>query len=241
MKKAVLLLSYGSLNAERLVEKYESVLQSLKEKYKGYDFYLTYSSKKIHEEHENIHKNPREKVLQLKEEGYGEILVVPALLFFGTNYTDLKEELSGFHIPIGVPLLSLKENIDLFLKSYSKTEGKLLLIAHRPASSEGEKQVLEINRYLKKKCPSMQIFFFSPIEEKEIYDFLGEDNKASLYPLFVYSNYHLTKDILYPKSPLNKILCKKYNIKFIGKTLIDEPFFIEMILHSIEKLKKSLL
>lgn len=233
MRKAILLLSYGSINLETLLKKYKPVLSQLGERYPDFDIHLTFASKKIHEKYGEAYGKPYEKVLQLKKQGYEEILLIPTLLFFGKTYLDGAEELRDFHLSFGPPLLSLEDNVDLFIKSYSKKEGKILLIAHKPASQTGLEQIRQINSYLKQKCPSIRIFFFSKIDKKEITAFLGADQKASLYPLFVYSNYHLKKDILSPTSRLNTLLCKRYDIDFIDKTLIDEPFFIDMILHSI--------
>lgn len=239
MKKAILLIFYGGLHSEKFIEKYEPVLQTLREKCPNYDIHHSYLNKKIYKQNGYNQLSPVEKVLKLKEEGYKEISVIPALLFSGKNYIDLKKELNELQVQVGVPLLTLKENVNLILNFYRKKEGKLLLIAHKPASCEGQQEIQKVNKYLESNGSTMKIFSFSNIKNEDISDFLGNDPEIYLYPLFVYSNYHIKKDIADLNSPLNKILNKNYKTEFINKTLIEEPFFSNMILHVLYELQKS--
>ncbi|MGL6105956.1 sirohydrochlorin cobaltochelatase [Romboutsia sp.] len=115
MKKAVLVVSFGTSYHETRRKTIDACEDKIKEGLKGYDFYRAYTSNMIIRKLKNrdgIHvDNPIQALDRLYEEGYKEVIVQTLHIICGEEYTKLKEQVESYQdkfkkIILGRPLLT---------------------------------------------------------------------------------------------------------------------------------------
>ena len=115
MKKAILVVSFGTSYHETREKTIEPCENKIKESFEGYDFYRAFTSnmiiKKLRKRDNLIIDNPVEALERLYNEGYEEVVVQSLHLICGEEYNKLKEIVEGYkekfdRISLGRPLLT---------------------------------------------------------------------------------------------------------------------------------------
>lgn len=114
-KKAVLVVSFGSSfieNREAAIDATENVI---KEEFKDYDFYRAFTAQTIIDIYKDRDKvdidNVEQAMEKIYKEGYGEVLVVPTLIFNGAEKDEMLAGIETFKdkfakLTISTPLLN---------------------------------------------------------------------------------------------------------------------------------------
>ncbi|EFF64830.1 sirohydrochlorin cobaltochelatase [Turicibacter sanguinis] len=126
MKKAVLVVSYGTSYKETREKTIEACEKKIHKSFKDYDFYRAYTSDKIiskikEREGVEIH-NPTKALSQILEKGYDEVLVQSLHIICGDEFNQLKEEVEAYQhkfkkIVLGRPLLSVGHDYEEVAKA----------------------------------------------------------------------------------------------------------------------------
>lgn len=115
MKKAILVVSFGTSYKETREKTIEACEKKIKEAFKDYDFFRAFTSNMIIRKlknRDNIHiENPIEALERLHKEGYKEVVVQTLHIICGEEYTKLKEQINSYNdkfekIVLGRPLLT---------------------------------------------------------------------------------------------------------------------------------------
>lgn len=138
MKKAVLVVSFGTSYHETRKKTIDACEDKIREGLKDYDFYRAYTSNMIIRKLKNrdgIHiDNPIQALDKLYEAGYKEVIVQTLHIICGEEYTKLKEQVESYQdkfekIILGRPLLTY---IDDYKESVEAIEHQI------PTMEEGE-------------------------------------------------------------------------------------------------------
>lgn len=115
MKKAILVVSFGTSYHETRKKTIEACENKIKENFEGYDFYRAFTSGMIInklKKRDNIFiDNPQEALERLYNDGYKEVIVQSLHIICGDEYNKLKDMVDGFKdkfekISLGRPLLT---------------------------------------------------------------------------------------------------------------------------------------
>ena len=145
MKKAVLVVSFGTSYHETRKKTIEACEKKISEKLEGYDFYRAFTSNMIINKlkiRDNIFiNNPTEALQKLADAGYEEVIVQTLYIICGEEYNKLKEQVESFKskfrkIAIGRPLLTTiedyRETVEAIRKQLEeiKVDEAVLFMAH---------------------------------------------------------------------------------------------------------------
>ena len=115
MKKAVLVVSFGTSYHETRKKTIEVCEKKISEKLEGYDFYRAFTSNmiinKLKKRDNMFIDNPVEALQKLADAGYEEVVVQTLHIICGEEYNKLKEQVESFKpkfkkIALGRPLLT---------------------------------------------------------------------------------------------------------------------------------------
>lgn len=115
MKKAILVVSFGTSYHDTRKKTIEACENKIKESFEGYDFYRAFTSgmiiNKLKKRDNMFIDNPTEVLEKLYNNGYKEVIVQSLHIICGDEYNKLKDMVSGFEdkfdkICIGRPLLT---------------------------------------------------------------------------------------------------------------------------------------
>lgn len=115
MKKAILVVSFGTSYNETRKKTIEACENKIKENFEGYDFYRAFTSGMIINKLRNRDNmeiyNPAEVLEQLYKDGYEEVVVQSLHIICGDEYNKLKDMVSDYEdkfekISLGRPLLT---------------------------------------------------------------------------------------------------------------------------------------
>ena len=119
MKKAVLVVSFGTSYKETREKTIEACEKKIKEGLEGYDFFRAFTSNMILRKIKNrdgLHiENPIEALDRLYKEGYQEVIVQTLHIICGEEFNKLKEQVESYKykfekIILGRPLLTYIED-----------------------------------------------------------------------------------------------------------------------------------
>ncbi|MGL5642417.1 MAG: sirohydrochlorin cobaltochelatase [Paraclostridium sp.] len=119
MKKAVLVISFGTSYNETRKKTIEACESKIKDAFKDYDFFRAFTSNFIIRKlknRDNIDiENPIQALDRLHKEGYEEVIVQTLHIICGEEFTKLKDQISQYEdkfgkITLGRPLLSQIED-----------------------------------------------------------------------------------------------------------------------------------
>ena len=147
MKKAILVVSFGTSYVEQKKESINPCIEAIRERFPEWDVYESFSSsflrKRLLLEHNLKISSPEESMALLKEKGYKYIIIQPLFLIEGIEYNKLLElknqyegqSLSeGIKVAVGKALLSTQKDYLKVVKEieevYSKLDTDLLILGH---------------------------------------------------------------------------------------------------------------
>lgn len=112
MKKAIMLVSHGSVRSE-IIEGLDNLMSRVKDGFPDYEVYRTFSAKIIikllKERHNKVVQTPKEELRRLVQEGYTEIIVQSLHILPALEFHNLLRDISEFKevdIKVGYPLLT---------------------------------------------------------------------------------------------------------------------------------------
>lgn len=129
MKKAILVVSFGTSYHETRKKTIEACENKIKDRLEGYDFYRAFTSNMIIRKlksRDNISiDNPIQALDKLYEAGYEEVVVQTLHLICGDEYTKLKEQIETYKskfkkIILGRPLLTYIEDYRATVEAIKK-------------------------------------------------------------------------------------------------------------------------
>jgi len=148
MKKAILVVSFGTSYKETIEKTIKVCESKIKEGLEGYDFFRVFTCniiiKKL-KERDNLHIENLEEVLdRLYKDGYEEIIVQPLYIICGEEFNKLKCQIDNYKnkfekIILGRPLLTYKEDyeevIEIMVNQLPKNSNNeaIVLMAHGTA------------------------------------------------------------------------------------------------------------
>ena len=121
MKKAIVVVSFGTTYKETRERTIEACEKKMREGLEDYDFFRSFTSNriiKVLRDREKIHiETPIEVLDRLHIEGYKEVIVQTLHIIPGEEFNKLKREVQGYSdkfekIILGRPLLTYKEDYD---------------------------------------------------------------------------------------------------------------------------------
>lgn len=100
MKKAILVVSFGTSYAETRKKTIEACENKIKEHFEGYDFYRAFTSgmiiRKLKNRDNIVIDNPTEALEKLYQAGYEEVIVQSLHIICGEEYNKLKDMVSQY-------------------------------------------------------------------------------------------------------------------------------------------------
>ncbi|MGL4107071.1 sirohydrochlorin cobaltochelatase [Clostridium sp. LP20] len=170
MKRAILVISFGSSYLEALEKSICSIENKIKEEYSDFDVYRSFTShfiiRKLKENHGIEIKMPEEALLNLYEEKYEEVIIQPLHIIAGEEFNYIKKVSDAYSdkfksIKLGRPIFyyqgveGLPQDYSLFIEGmsevFNKNEGTVLVghgTAHPANAAYGALQsVLEDEGY----------------------------------------------------------------------------------------------
>ena len=120
VKKAILVVSFGTSYADTRKATIEAVEQQVAETFADYDMRRAFTShiiRKILKERDGIEvKDPKQALTALKEEGFSEVIVQPLHVIPGEEFHDVVKTVHAFQddferIVIGLPLLATTDDL----------------------------------------------------------------------------------------------------------------------------------
>ena len=135
MKKAILVVSFGTSYHETRKKTIEVCENKIKESFKDYDFYRAFTSgmiiNKLKKRDNMFIDNPSEALEKLYNAGYKEVVVQSLHIICGDEYNKLKDMVAQYEdkfdkIPIGRPLLTYiddyRETVEAVKKDLDKMD-----------------------------------------------------------------------------------------------------------------------
>ena len=127
MKKAVLVVSFGTSRMDALKNSIEKIEDEIRQEFKEYDIFRAFTAHMIINKIKNIHgiilNTPEEALENLKKIGYEEVLIQPLHIIPGKEFEYIKEVAKEYEkyfkiIKVGRPILYY-QGIKGFPKDYS--------------------------------------------------------------------------------------------------------------------------
>lgn len=135
MKKAIVVVSFGTSYLEQLKNSIENVEGKIREKFKDYDVYRAFTAHMIIRKLERVHgiivEKPEEVLERLYAEGYQEVIIQPLHIIPGEEFSYIKNIEAHFKemfksIKVGRPIFyyqgieGLPQDYSLFIESIKK-------------------------------------------------------------------------------------------------------------------------
>ena len=230
MKKAILVISFGTTYKETREKTIEACEKKIKECLEGYDFFRAFTSNtiiKILKNRDGLHiENPIEVLDRLHKEGYKEVIVQSLHIICGEEFNKLREQVEEYNDKfekkiLGRPLLTHKEDYKEVVKAIENQIPKmeaneaLIFMAHGTVHKsnsiyielEGMLRDLGINAYIKTLEETKEIEkLIKRLNDTNI-------NTVNLMPFMLVSGHHIKSDMLGEHNDSWKSIFKNYGFK----------------------------
>lgn len=234
MKKAILVVSFGTSHIESLKNSIEKIENRIREEFKEYDIYRAFTSHMIIKKIKNIHSisvfTPEEALEYLNKKGYEEVLVQPLHIIPGEEFDYVKGIVKKYNnyfksIKIGRPIFYYQgihctpNDYSLFIESIKdviKNEESVILFGHGTAhfgnAAYGMLQTVLV--YLGYDNVFVATLEGYPAIESVI-NRLKKNNirKTKLVPLLLVAGNHVKNDIVSDEEDSLKSMLEKENIE----------------------------
>ncbi|SCI83892.1 Sirohydrochlorin cobaltochelatase [uncultured Clostridium sp.] len=259
MKKAILVISFGTSYIESLERSIFKVEDNIRREYREFDVFRAFTShfiiKKLKEKHSLDIWTPEEALKILKEAKYEEVIVQPLHLIAGEEFTYIKTVIEGYKdkfnsIKLGRPIFyyqgieELPQDYSEFIKSINDIldKNKLTVMvghgtAHPAGASYGCLQtVLKEEGYDNVFVGTIEGYpsfnsVLKLVKEKKV-------NELTLMPLLLVAGDHAQNDIGSDEEDSWKSMFEKEGIKtkVIMKGLGEYPKFNQLYINRIDDL-----
>lgn len=255
MKKAIVLVSFGTSDKLQRECSLEGIALAIQEAFPQDVVYLTFSSamirSKIQREEGITILSPAQQLEELVKEGYKEALIVPLYLTQAGEYSRLLELLKGYEELIQLvctrPLLSEADSFDqlitAYIKPHCKEDGYLLLVGH--GSKEGGNEAYEgLHEVLTNQQIPSGVLTLEKAQTLEQWATQLQNkgyNKVILMPLMVVAGHHLLVDIGgdEPMSWKKRLLKTGLEVEIIPKGMGESPYFRQLLINKIHQHKNT--
>lgn len=205
MKKAILMISFGTSHLAQKKESIDPCIEAIKEAFKEWDIYETFSSgflrKKLKEEQGLVLPSPKELMEKLKELGYKQVIIQPLFLIEGIEYDKLIELAKSYEkdiqVQVGKALLSQREDykalVQEIVREYSQMKTQLLVLGHG-STHEAHTSYHILQEVLDEAGLKACV---TTLEDRDkIYTLPLEKGKVTLIPFMLVAGNHILKDVL---------------------------------------------
>ena len=251
MKKAILVVSFGTTYKETRKKTIETCEQKIKENLKEYDVFGAYTSQRIIRKvkaKENIEiENPTQVLDKLFEKGYKKVIVQSLHIVCGEEFNKLKDIVKSYEgkfekIILGRPLISndndLKEVCYAIKDDIPKNDEAVLFIGHG-TSNESNHIYKDLENVLLKLNNNVHIKTINEINSIDsLISRLKEKNikTINLMILMLVAGHHATNDMIRKENSWKKILERNgfnvnVNLKGLGENILIQDKFVR---HALE-------
>ena len=205
MKKAILVVSFGTSHLVQKAESIDPCIEAIKKAFKEWDVYETFSSgflrKKLKAEQGLALLSPEEWMAQLQEAGYEKVIIQPLFLIEGIEYDKLIELARGYkdrlEVQVGNTLLSRKEDyrtlVEELVAEYSGKRTQLLVLGHG-SSHEAHVSYKRLQEVLDEVGLRAYV---TTLEDRDAIDTLPfQKGQVTLIPFMLVAGNHILKDVL---------------------------------------------
>lgn len=251
MKKAILMISFGTSHLEQLENAILSVVATTKETFQDTDVYDAFSSgvirAKLKKEHGKIIAGIEESFEMLIEEGYEEVLVQPMHLLKGKEYEKVKAACYNyreqFTIKLGAPLLSDDADykwIVQHLKGVYHANESLLLVLGHGTDHEANDAYMKLSRMMTEEGLQGVVSTLKCLEDTEhIAVFAKTEGKHTLtiMPFMLVAGNHVAQDIIGMEEHKweGALSSKGLDVEIITTGLGEYPFIHELFIKHIKE------
>lgn len=262
MKKAILVVSFGTSYKETREKTIEACEAKIRESFEEYDFYRAFTSNtiiRILKNRDNIHvDNPIEALDRLYEDGYNEVIVQTLHIICGEEYTKLKDQISQYEdkferIILGRPLLTqiddYKETIEAIKYQIpALEENEAIVFMGHGTYHESHSTYPALDYMLKQEGIKGYVGTVEGYPEiQEVIVNLKKDNISSvrLIPFMLVAGDHAINDMAGEdedswKSILNKNGFKtKIHLSGLGENMHIQKKFVRHAIDCIEEVKQG--
>lgn len=238
MKKAVLVVSFGTSYQETREKTIVACENKIKEAFEGYDFFRAYTSRmvirKIAREEGIVIDNPEEALQRIYELGYEEVVVQSLHIICGDEYTKIKDQVDNYKdqfkkITLGRPLLTLiddyKRVVALLKQEFPKLqEGEGLVFMGHGTGHPAHSAYCMLDYMLEQENMKIYVGTVEGYPEiDEILTRLKRDNIKKIYltPFMLVAGNHAINDMASDKEGSWKTLFENagYEVEIIFKGL----------------------
>lgn len=210
MKKAILVVSFGTSYLEQKRESIDPCIEDIKNRFPQWDIYESFSSsflrKRLALEHGLEILSPEACMESLKEKGYKYIIIQPLFLIEGIEYDKLlelksryedKELKEGLKIEVGKALLSTQKDYDKVVKEieevYSELDTDLLLLGHG-TTHEAHISYAHLQEMLDDTMLNCMV---TTLEDRcDLEQIPFKKDKVTIVPFMLVAGMHILRDVM---------------------------------------------
>lgn len=230
MKKAVLVISFGTTYKETREKTIGACENKIKEALKGYDFFRAFTSNiiiKILKDRDGLHiESPIEVLNRLYKEGYKEVIVQSLHIICGEEFNKLRELVKEYKdkfekITLGRPLLTYEDDYKDVVKALESQipkmeEDEALIFMGHGTLNKSNSIYLELEKMLRDL--GINVYIKTLEESKEIEKLIKilkvyNIKNVSLMPFMLVSGHHIKNDMLGENSDSWKSIFESYGFK----------------------------
>lgn len=266
MKKAVLIVSFGSSNQQAVNLTLDKIEVEIKEQFKGYDVRRAFTSNRIidiwSERYGIKIFNPEEALEEIYEEGYEKVIVHPLYMVPGREFSILKKVVQKFYseekfkdINICRPILNLdveKYKVDYinFIKTLTEIMPKdkeIIFMAHGTSHSghivyENLQSAFENMGYFNVNICTLE----GKPGINEIIPYLKEKyiEEVIIIPMLIMAGKHVVEDLIYEKPDSWKNILESLGISVdiypygLGESQRFRKLFIDRLKEMFREIKQ---
>ncbi|MDA3731895.1 sirohydrochlorin cobaltochelatase [Niameybacter massiliensis] len=208
MKKAILVVSFGTSYLEQKKESIDPCIHAIEEAFSDWDVYESFSSsflrKRLLKEHNLKMLSPEESMETLQQEGYEKVIIQPLFLIEGIEYDKLLELQqayegeTGIHqVAVGKALLSTQQDYTKVVKEledlYSGLDSDLLLLGHG-TTHQAHASYAQLREMLDKTTLNCIVTTLEDRSHLEMLPFKNE--KVTVVPFMLVAGMHILRDVM---------------------------------------------
>ena len=251
MKKAILMISFGTSHLNQKKESIDPCINAVQETFKGWDIYETFASsflrKKLKDEQEMVLLSPEDLLEKLKVLGYQYVIIQPLFLIEGIEYGKLialaNKYKKTFYIQVGQTLLSNKEDYQVLvqelIEEYGHRDTQLLILGHG-STHEAHASYKLLQQVIHEAGLKAVV---TTLEDRDKIAILPlKKGKVTLIPFMLVAGNHILKDVLGEeemswKSGLTKL---GYDLEVVTRGLGSYKSTSEIYIEHIRKAMEAL-
>lgn len=256
MKKAILVVSFGTSYEETRKKTIDVIDNEIKAEFQEYDIYNAYTSKmilKVIKERDSLHvNNVTEAMEEMLENGIEEVIVQPTLILNGIEYDLMVDDVKAFEnkfnkIKIGTPLLTTtKDSFDVikaFEKKSPKIKEKEAIVFMGHGSEHYTNSIYAALDYMFKAEGHKDIYMATVEAYPELDDIIDvlkekEYKKLILIPFMIVAGDHANNDMASDEEDSWKTVLTKegFEVECIVEGLGENEFIRKIFIEHIKNI-----